>query len=126
MRRAALPILTALLAGSVTAILTALLIAHAFGVGPELLAALAPKSATAAVALGIAEQSGGSPTQAALMVFLTGLCGAACATPLLNALRIRDWRARGFATGLAAHGFGTARAFHVNRPPGPLPGSAWG
>ncbi|WP_283176923.1 LrgB family protein [Gemmobacter sp. 24YEA27] len=125
-RRAALPILTALLAGSVTAILTALLIAHAFGVGPELLAALAPKSATAAVALGIAEQSGGSPTQAALMVFLTGLCGAACATPLLNALRIRDWRARGFATGLAAHGFGTARAFHVNPTAGAFAGLGMG
>ncbi|WP_112311680.1 LrgB family protein [Pseudogemmobacter bohemicus] len=125
-RRAALPILVALFAGSVTAILTALAIAHAFGTGPDLLAALAPKSATAAVALGIAEQSGGSPTLAALMVFLTGLCGAACATPLLNALRIRDWRARGFATGLAAHGFGTARAFNVNPTAGAFAGLGMG
>ena len=27
---------------------------------------------------------------------------------------MRDWRARGFAMGLTAHGIGTARAFQVN------------
>ncbi len=125
-RRAALPILTALFAGSLTAIATALGIAWGMGVSPDILAALAPKSATAAVALGIAEQSGGSPTLAALMVFMTGLCGAAFATPLLNALRIRDWRARGFATGLAAHGFGTARAFNVHPTAGAFAGLGMG
>ncbi|NPD14534.1 LrgB family protein [Xinfangfangia sp. D13-10-4-6] len=125
-RRAALPILAALIAGSLTAIATALGIASAFGVSPTILAALAPKSATAAVALGIAEQSGGSPTLAALMVFMTGLCGAAFATPVLNLLRIRDWRARGFATGVAAHGFGTARAFNVNPTAGAFAGLGMG
>jgi putative effector of murein hydrolase len=32
----------------------------------------------------------------------------------MNQIRVRDWRARGFAVGLAAHGIGTARALQVN------------
>ncbi len=125
-RRAKLPLLFALVAGSLTAIVTALSIGWAFDLSPATLASLAPKSATAPVALGIAEQSGGSPTFTALMVFMTGLCGAAFATPILNLLRIRDWRARGFATGLAAHGFGTARALNVNPTAGAFAGLGMG
>ncbi|EKE43981.1 hypothetical protein OCGS_1962 [Oceaniovalibus guishaninsula JLT2003] len=122
LRRALLPVLAALLAGSLTAALSALAIARAFGVGDTLLASLAPKSATAPVAIGIAERIGGSPTLTAVLVILTGITGAVVATPLLNLLRIRDWRARGFALGVASHGIGTARAFQVNRTAGAFAG----
>ena len=33
---------------------------------------------------------------------------------MMNALKIRDYAARGFAAGLASHGIGTARAFTVD------------
>ena len=67
-----------------------------------------------APAMGIAEKLGGIPSLTAVLVILTGIIGAITATPLLNALGLRDWRARGFAVGVAAHGIGTARAFQVN------------
>lgn len=125
-RRAALPLLAALLAGSLTAVGSALAIASALGIEGEVLASLAPKSATAPVALGISAQLGGSPTLTAVLVILTGIIGAICTTPLLNALRIRDWRARGFATGVAAHGIGTARAFQVHPTAGAFAGLGMG
>ncbi|MEH7829585.1 LrgB family protein [Gemmobacter denitrificans] len=125
-RRAALPLLAALLAGSVTAAGSALGIAWALGLRGEVLASLAPKSATAPVALGISGSLGGSPTLTAVLVILTGIIGAICTTPLLNALRIRDWRARGFATGVAAHGIGTARAFQVHPTAGAFAGLGMG
>lgn len=125
-RAVALPLLVALITGSVTAMLSALLIASAFLPDAAILASLAPKSATAAVAIGISEQNGGSPLLTTLMVMMTGLVGAAFTTPLLNALGIRDWRARGFATGVAAHGFGTARAFQVNPTAGAFAGLGMG
>ncbi|MEZ5798982.1 MAG: LrgB family protein [Paracoccaceae bacterium] len=125
-RQAALPLLVALAVGSVTGILSVLALGQAFGLGPALMASLAPKSATAAVAIGVSEQLGGSPTLTAMMVMMTGLTGAIAATPLLNALRIRDWRARGFAVGVAAHGFGTARAFQVNPTAGAFAGLGMG
>ncbi len=122
LRRALLPVLAALLAGSVTAILTTLAIASATGADATLLATLAPKAATAPVAIGIAESLGGSPTLTAVLVILTGITGAVVATPLLNLLRLRDWRARGFATGVASHGIGTARAFQVHPVAGAFAG----
>lgn len=125
-RKAALPLLAALLAGSTTAILSALAIARAFGISGETLASLAPKSTTAPVAIGISQAIGGSPTLTAVLVILTGITGAVVATPLLNLLRIKDWRARGFATGVAAHGIGTARAFQVHQTAGAFAGLGMG
>jgi len=125
-RRAALPMLAGLLAGSVTAVISALAIARALGVEGSVLASLAPKSATAPVAIGISESLGGQPTLTAVLVLLTGIIGAVVATPLLNALGIRDWRARGFATGVAAHGIGTARAFQVHETAGAFAGIGMG
>lgn len=126
LRRAALPALVALATGSLTAMISALAIARAFGITGETLLSLAPKSATAPVAIGISEAIGGSPTLTAVLVILTGVIGAIVATPLLNLLRIRDWRARGFAVGVAAHGIGTARAFQVNPVAGAFAGLGMG
>lgn len=122
LRRAALPVAAALLAGSATAAASAVAVAWALGVRGEALASLAPKSATAPVAIGIAERIGGAPTLTAVLVILTGITGAVVATPLLDALRIRDWRARGLAVGVASHGIGTARAFQVHPTAGAFAG----
>lgn len=124
--RAAVPMLGALFAGSLAAIVSALGIAVALGVDPAVLLALAPKSATAPVAMGVSEGLGGSPTLTAVLVIATGIIGAIVATPLLNLLGLRDWRARGFAVGVAAHGIGTARAFQVHPTAGIFAGLGMG
>lgn len=125
-RRAAWPMLAGLVVGSGVAVVSALLIARAFGIAGPVLASLAPKSTTAPVAIGIAERIGGLPTLTAALVLLTGIFGAIVVTPLLNLLRVRDWRARGFAVGVAAHGIGTARAFQVNETAGAFSGIGMG
>jgi predicted murein hydrolase (TIGR00659 family) len=126
LKRAILPVLAGLAVGSAVAVTSALAIAWALGVDQTILASLAPKSTTAPVAIGIASSLGGSPTLAAVLVILTGITGALVATPLLNALRIRDWRARGFSLGVAAHGIGTARALQVNPTAGAFAGIGMG
>ncbi|MEQ5869262.1 LrgB family protein [Sagittula sp. NFXS13] len=125
-RRAALPMLAALLSGSLVAMLSALGLGWVFGLRDSVLLSLVPKSATAPVALGVSEAVGGIPTLTAAMVILTGIIGAVMATPLLNALGVRDWRARGFAVGVAAHGIGTAHAFRVNPTAGAFSGIGMG
>lgn len=125
-RLALLPMLAALLAGSLTAIVSALWIARALGIEGPVWLSLAPKSTTAPVAIGIAEQLGGLPTLTAALVILTGIIGAVIVTPLMRLMRIRDWRARGFAVGVAAHGIGTARAFQVNDTAGAFAGIGMG
>jgi len=44
----------------------------------------------------------------------------------LNLARIKDWRARGLALGVASHGIGTARALQVNAVAGAFAGLAMG
>jgi len=121
-----LPMASALLAGGMVAILSALGIAALFGTPTVVLASLAPKSVTAGIAMGIAEQLGGEPALTAVLVICTGLIGAIIVTPLMNALGIKDYAARGFAAGLAAHGLGTARAFTVDEVAGTFAGIAMG
>jgi predicted murein hydrolase (TIGR00659 family) len=121
-----LPMAAALGAGSVTAIVSALAIAAAFGLPHKVLVSLAPKSVTAAVAMAVSEKLGGEPALTAVMVITTGIIGAVMVTPLMNALRIRNYAARGFAVGLASHGIGTARAFSVHPVAGVFSGLAMG
>jgi hypothetical protein len=58
-RRSSIAILASLLAGSLTAAISAVGIAALFGASKETLVSLAPKSVTAPVAMGISEQLGG-------------------------------------------------------------------
>ena len=123
-RTSVAPIVLALLTGSVVAAGSAILLARAFGLPMEVLLSLAPKSTTAPVALGISEAIGGLPALTAVLVILTGIIGAVTVTPLMNLIGVSDWRARGFAVGVAAHGIGTARAFQVNSVAGAYAGIA--
>lgn len=125
-RRALVPMLVALVAGSATAIACAVWLARAFGLDRAEILALAPKSATAAIAMGIAEKMGGDPALTAVLTILTGITGAIIVTPLMNALRLRNYAARGFAAGLTSHGIGTARAFQVDPLAGTFAGIALG
>ena len=124
--RMLLPMLLALAVGATTAIVSAVGIAALLGATPETLASLAPKSVTTPIAMGVSERLGGLPSLTAALVILTGIIGAMTVTPLMNALRVSDPRARGFAVGVAAHGIGTARAFQVNAVAGTFAGIAMG
>jgi predicted murein hydrolase (TIGR00659 family) len=125
-RRAALPIALALVAGSITAVVSAVALAMLMGVPQQALLSLMPKSVTAAIAMGISRELGGDAALTASLVIVTGIIGAVLVTPLMNALRITDYRARGFAVGVAAHGIGTARAFQVDPVAGTFAGIALG
>jgi len=126
MRKSFPVILVAILCGSATAALSAIAVAWAFGASKETLLSLAPKSVTAPIAMGIAEATGGVPSLTAVLVILTGILGAVLGTWTLNALRIKDWRARGLAMGTASHGIGTARALQVNAVAGAFASLAMG
>ncbi len=117
-RRTAPAILVAVVVGSLAAVASAVGLAWACGGSDGTLLALAPKSVTAPVAMGIAEQIGGAPSLTAVLVILTGITGAVLGTWTLDLVRIRDRRARGLALGVAAHGIGTARAFTLDETTG--------
>ncbi|XUY28588.1 LrgB family protein [Agrobacterium sp. rho-8.1] len=120
------PILCASVIGSVTAVSSTIFLSQLFGFDQTVIASLAPKSTTAAVAMAISSGSNGDPALTAAVVIITGICGAIIVTPLMNALKIRDYSARGFAVGLSSHGIGTARAYSVDPIAGLFSGIAMG
>lgn len=121
-RQLLLPLCAALVAGSITAIASAMAITGLLGGSWQTLLSLAPKSATTPVAMGIAEKIGGLPSLTAALVILTGIIGAVSGSSLLNALNLRDPSVQGFALGVAAHGIGTARAFQLSEQSGAFAG----
>tara|TARA_R110001592_G_scaffold25873_3_gene97785 strand:- start:5868 stop:6590 length:723 start_codon:yes stop_codon:yes gene_type:complete len=126
LRKSGPALIVGILAGSITASGCAVGFAWLGGASTETLLSIAPKSVTAPIAMGIAEQLGGLPSLTAVLVILTGITGALFGPLVLNLVRIKDWRARGLALGVASHGIGTARALQVNPIAGAFAGLAMG
>lgn len=106
-RRAALPVSLALVAGCATALGSAWAMATLTGINPALLPAMMVKSVTAPVAIILGKDMGGPAAITITMVLLTGITGYV----LLSFQRPgSDPRSKGFTAGLAAHAFGVAKA----------------
>ncbi|MBP5990952.1 MAG: LrgB family protein [Piscinibacter sp.] len=126
LRARARAVLLAAAAGGLAAAAAAVGLGWLLGLPDAVLRSLAPKSVTAPVAMGIAEQLGGIPALAAAFAVITGLTGAISAKYLFDALRIAEPEVRGFALGTAAHGIGAARALQVHPDAGAYAGLALG
>ena len=120
------PIVVGLVAGSLTAAFSALLVARLMGASVATQLSLAPKSVTTPIAMGVAERIGGIPSLTAVLVIATGILGAVGARFIFDALGEKDPAIRGFAIGVTSHGIGTARAFQVNEQAGAFAALAMG
>jgi len=121
-RKTAGALFAALGIGSLTAILSSVLIARSLGGGRELWLSMAPKSATAAISMAISGRIGGIPALTAVLTIATGILGACIASYVLRFVGVKEWHARGFAMGLSSHGIATARAFQENELAGTFAG----
>lgn len=126
LRRFLLPLTMGLAAGSTTAILSAVAVLTVAGSSTQLMASIAPKSATTAIAMAVSEKLGGLPSLTAILVIGTGIVGAVSVRFLFNWLRIESHAVRGFALGVASHGIGTARALQVSAEMGAFAGLGMG
>ena len=124
LRRHIGPLLLAALCGGAVAAGSAWALGWAVGLPSQVLLSLLPKSVTAPVAMGIAEQLGGIAALAAIVAVLTGIVGAVSGKYIFDALRIAPYAVRGFALGTASHGIGAARAMQVHPDAGALAGLA--
>lgn len=106
--RSLAPSLIGILAGAVTALGSAVLVGHLFGLSGAVIRALAPRTATSPVAAAIAATLGADPHLAAAAAAAGGVFGALFA-PLALRLAGNPGHA-GLGLGLSANGVGTARA----------------
>ena len=126
LKRSGAALITGVIFGAMFASGTAVGLGWIAGASEQTLMSLAPKSVTAPIAMGIAEQLGGLPSLTAVLVILTGITGAVLGPFVLNLVKIKDWRARGLAMGVAGHGIATSRALQVNAIAGAFAGIAMG
>jgi predicted murein hydrolase (TIGR00659 family) len=126
LRQLALPIAAGLVAGNLTAILSAIFLGKVLGANPEVALSLAPKSVTTPIAMGISEKIGGLPSLTAVFVIATGVIGAMLGPLVLTRVHALDASVRGTAMGVGCHGLGTARIYQESSEAGAFSGLAMG
>lgn len=122
LKKAFVPIVTALAVGGLVGMVSTLLIGWGLGLDVEMLRSLLPRSITTPIAMGVADQIGGNAHLTAVFVIITGILGAALGLPLLKAFKLEEPIATGFALGVTSHGIGTARAFEYSHQAGAFSG----
>jgi len=125
-RSVLLPLCFTLCVGSAAIIALNITSATLLEAPSALLTSLAPKSATAPVAIALAETNGGIAALSAVFAILTGVTGAVFGGFILSLGRVYDPKARGFAIGLVSHGIGTARQLTINETSGAFSGLGMG
>lgn len=121
-----LPVLASVCLGSFAACAIAVGLASLAGGSQALLLAVAPKSVTTPIALGIAESLGANASLATGTVIFTGVVGALLAPLAFTLSGLTDPRAQGLVLGINAHGIGIAQGFEINRTTGVFASLAMG
>ena len=99
----------ALMAGSVTSIVSGVAIVWLLGGSRVVALSMAPKAVTTPIAMAVSQQIGGVPPLTAALAILGGIVAAIIGQRMLHSLRIRDWRAHGLAAGVAGSGVAAAQ-----------------
>jgi putative effector of murein hydrolase len=99
----------ALLAGSVTSIVSGVGIVWLLGGSRTVALSMAPKAVTTPIAIAVSQQIGGVPALTAALAILGGIIAAVVGQEMLHGLQVRDWRAHGLAAGIAGSGVAAAQ-----------------
>ncbi|HCW73341.1 MAG TPA: hypothetical protein DHM90_05565 [Clostridiaceae bacterium] len=120
------PILVGILAGSVTSIMSVILLSKLFRIDLSVAVSMLPKSVTTAIGMEISKEIGGIVSLSVAVIVLTGITGAVIGPGLLKLLRIKDDVAQGVAIGTAAHAVGTSKAMELGETQGAMSGLSIG
>lgn len=120
LRRDGVAVLTGVLAGVLTTLVSVLLLSAAFGLSHAEYVTLLPKSITTAIGMGVSEELGGHVTVTVAAIIATGMTGSTIAPGLCRLLKIHDPVAKGVAIGTASHAMGTSKAMEMGETEGAM------
>ena len=115
-----LPILTGILVGSISGIISILGLGKLFNLDLILISSLIPKSTTTPIAMEISTILGGNSSLTVTFVVITGLSGYIIGEKVLEIVGIKDPIAKGIALGTASHAIGTAKAIEMGEVEGAM------
>lgn len=120
LRRDGAAVLTGVLAGVLTTLVSVLLLSAVFGLSHAEYVTLLPKSITTAIGMGVSEELGGHVTVTVAAIIATGMTGSTIAPWLCRLLKIHDPVAKGVAIGTASHAMGTSKAMEMGETEGAM------
>ena len=109
MRRNLVPMLVALLGGSVVGLVSAYGLVRLCGGSALIALSMAPKSLTTPIAIGVSQTIGGDPSLTAVLAIVAGVLVAISIDPIFRLLRITAPGPKGLAAGTAGSGIGAAQ-----------------
>ena len=116
----ALVIFLGVLSGVIASLISVYLLSLLFGLDQTMLITLLPKSITAAIAIGVAEEYQGIVTITVAAVIITGITGNVIAEPVCKFFRIKNPIAKGIAIGTSSHVVGTSIAMEMGEVEGAM------
>lgn len=125
-KKYAVAIIVSCLAGSVTSILSVILLCKAFGVDKAIEASFIGKSCTTPIALDISLMNSGMAGVTVISVICTGIVGAVLAPSLAKLFKVESPVAEGLAIGTCSHVIGTTKAVEIGEIQAALSGVAIG
>lgn len=99
----------ALLAGSLTSVVSGVGIVWLLGGTRSVALSMAPKAVTTPIAMAVSQQIGGVPALTAALAILGGIVAAIVGRQMLARFQISDWRVHGLAAGVAGSGVAAAQ-----------------
>jgi predicted murein hydrolase (TIGR00659 family) len=109
--RKSLPaILTGVVAGTVSALISIIVLCRLFQLDTAISISLLPKSITTAMGLVLSGQNGGIPALTTIAIMVTGILGSLTGSILCKLLKLQDPITQGVALGTASHVVGTTKA----------------
>ncbi|MCT4619147.1 MAG: LrgB family protein [Marinisporobacter sp.] len=113
-------VLSGVLIGSITSIISVLIMGTLLGASDKILFSMTPKAVTTPIAMEVSRVLGGIPSLTAGLVSVTGIFGACFAPEILKFFRIKNEIAVGIAIGTTTHALGTTRAFQEGEVQGAM------
>ena len=113
-------VILGILAGTLSSIVSILLLGLAFHLPNEHISTLLPKSITTAIGMGISEEMVGYVTLTVAAIVLTGILGSILSDLVFRIFPIHHPIAKGLALGTSAHAIGTAKALEMGEVEGAM------
>jgi predicted murein hydrolase (TIGR00659 family) len=122
----AIPIIGGIIVGSISGIVSIILLSKLFKLDSILVFSLVPKSITTPIGMEVSKQIGGIPAVTVAAIVITGILGSIIAPYVCKIFKITDKIAVGIAIGTSSHAVGTAKALEIGEVEGAMSGLAIG
>lgn len=114
------PILIGVFVGSVSSIVSIILLGKVFNLNETLIVSLIPKSVTTPIGVEVSKNLGGIPSVTIVAIVITGIFGAIIVPLVTKYFKIKNKIAIGVSIGTSAHALGTTKAIEMGETEGAM------